>query len=510
MSVTVTGKDGKETKSRLFTRQGQPRPLENGRCYTDRVRVGETGLFVVAFWDEFRGLNAARVTIAFVNGFASDGAALFRSAKVLTLGDRDGDKHHLFTLGPVEEDLHAVRVAGVMHSRACIGPDAEQLWKWSHVELHDYGLPWIDAKCEKGFVDEVNDSVQVGPYLIADGVRVKGSSSLNGSHGGWKVAPWHMGPEGWQRGSAFGYRWAEVAMRANIDRSPLAFFDPVTLMPKVVGSPYWNGRSGIFLKGFEPDRGRGECSYLGELEQYVAPAHSHLHRMHAPAAMLAPHDSFAQWLLVEIYWNDLKQHFGSDYIVDPKPWEEGLLNLDQRIEMTEAHVGDDYAGRGFGHSLNGFLYAAPYMGSDEFGDWKEEFKMLVRHFIRPNGIMHNKGTDPSFGVPNSARAREVDLCYQALLGLGLLDEAKRCRKTMSPIGSVSVAEAFDSSFQHWSRGPHVTPDYYHYYDLIRGDSQYLARLAEPWQNPAEQLIGLVPPGDLHEHVVAAREELGLE
>lgn len=449
----------------------------DGKRVTRKRQALAGGLLALLFVERVRGLNALRITFALVNGFPGTGAALFHEIELRVGGEV------LFEL----RGNHAVQVRGILARRVYAGPDAAKLEGYHHIRLAQGYPAWVEEVCLEGLQEARDGAELIGPYRIGD-PGVKGPSSLDGSHGGWKVGPWHMGPRGWQRASRNGYRWAEVDMFDTLDRSPLAVFCPDTLRPFMPGTAYWPGRSNVSLPGYLPDTDTA-CPYLPELEEWEAHAYSHLHRETCAAAMLAPRDSFARWVLTEVYWHDIKLWLGGAESLVPL-----LQPARQVIRDLPAHQGWANAGRGLAHSVRCFLYARPYLPRAERRYWTRLLRALLLHVARPNGILHSRPFDPNAPqISPSARAREVDLMFPNFAGLGgwrMWMLARRCRKTMARRRGVSVASSFEAGARHWSLGETWLPGYYPDYDLIRGH-----RAPDPvprWLSPGEQMLSLIP------------------
>lgn len=299
-----------------------------------------------------------------------------------------------------------------------------------------------------------------------------------------------MGPEGWQRHFAAGLMWAEEEMFNTLDRSPVACFGHGTLRPWNPHYPYWPGRASSVLPGFEPDPDP-RCPYLPQLEKYEAHAHSHLHRETCAAAMLAPKDAFARWLLVELYWHDVEMWFDgaeSDNVY--------LKPLSQVQRELEPNTGWREGGRGFAHSVRCFLYAEPYMEPRKAAMWRERLKKFIRYIALPNGILHRIESDDSYPVAPACRAREVDLMYPNLIALELHDLAERCFDAMRAVNGEHAAASFNPDAGHWSKIQYAGVSYYPQYDLLRNDSLHLIDLRHPWYSPKEQLISMIWPSTL--------------
>jgi len=464
-------------------------------------------LLALVTLEQFEGIEATRVTWALINGFPGVGAVLFNE-----LGVWYGRESIYAVLPDSSPGPDAIQVRGILARRHYGGPRASSLAAYEHVKPTEGYPDWAPEVCSQGLLQASASFVEGDPYKTGAqrvGIYrigtpgVKGSSSLNGSHGGWSVAPWHFGPEGWQRCSRDGYRWAEVDMFDTLDRSPLAIYSRKTLHPWNPHVPYWPGRANVELPGYAPDPDPA-CPYLPELEKWEAHAYSHLHREIAAPAMLAPKDVFARILLVEVYWQD-----GALWLDGAESSNELLQTARQVIREWPAHKGWSVGGRGFAHTVKSLIYALPYFNARKRGStyrdyhpeqltdgglWTDVIVQLIKHVARPNGIIMSWKEEPSDPkVAPAARAREVDLMYPNLVYLRLKGLEKACRETMAPHDGDSVSAAFEPTHRHWYEGDHTPPNYYQPYDWIRGDGLETFDPNKRWYSPFEQTLSMVPP-----------------
>jgi hypothetical protein len=458
-------------------------------------RLVNNALLLVTF-EQFKGFDATRITVAWKNAFAGTGAIVFDDLKV-TYGGREIST-------PLEEGPHAIQPRGTFVRRYHVGPDSYKLEGYMHIEPVKGYPVWAPGMCLQGLQQQTTpaNAMQIGPYTIGD-PGVKGSSSLDGSHGGWEVGPYHFTAEGWQRCSRHGYRWAESEFFNTLARSPLAAYDPETLLPVNKHQPYWSGRASCTLDGFEEDlEAQAKVPYLKKLQGYEAPADSHAHRMTGSAAMLAPKDVFARIVLVEHYWHDFTLWLDGG--------ESGLSYFQpywQVIRDHSPHQGWSRGGRGFAHAVGCFKMAHPYLLGSKRGTtgdaglvapgqtWWGALRDLIRHVARLNGIVHSSGQDGKYpNVQKAVRSREVDLLYPGMVFLGLDDLAEKVRHTMDSEGWEGTApEAWDGTMAHWSFGQQGGPSYYPPYDMIRGDLTTLRTDIPMYSSPSEQQISLVHP-----------------
>jgi len=483
--------------------QLQPGEWTEGDYSFSVVRQEFKGALVIACWDRYK--DSRRVTVALINGFAGTGNLLWDSLQIISQGDEMVTLHDG---GP-----GGIRVAGTFARRKTWGEDfyeptaepAPCSPEWWHSELATKGY--------HGFRDGGYNTIeQVGDYTIGT-PKVKGTTSFNGSHGGYRVGPYHFGPEGWQRAYSDGYRWAELEFLAELARTPLAYYEEHTLAPYQPEGPYWCGRSNVFLKGHEPD-----FTSLEELQTYQPHNADHMHRATAAPGMLAPRDVFARIVLVEHYWNDFCCWLDGDAS------DDALFQPLWQVIEGPGGEGWSRGGRGFAHAVGCFAMSIPYLshktrGSGGFGEkvqintqgehWMDFLREFIRHVVTPAGLVMNMAVDPQYGNPDSCRSREADLLYVPMRRLGGLElELINVRQTMQRGTHTSVPTAISAYESPWwgtnfRKYPHLADDlppfrdgYYPLYDLIREDPTFL-EAALVWKgnvgDPYDPAIQLVRP-----------------
>ena len=436
------------------------------------------GNLTAILWRErFDNVDCTRITWALINGFAHTGNVTFDYISV-----EFGAGRPLYR----KKGRNVIQVRGPLARRSWIGPAQRKIRTFQHIEPFPGGTPEIDELCQAGLDDTNQNSEQVGIYLLED-TKVYGKSSLNGSHGGWEIAPYHFSPEGWQKMSRVGYQWAEACMFNTLDRSPLASMDPNTLEFVNPHVPYWPGRMNNDLPGLNESLD-ADCDYLEELNKYKAHDFSHYHRCTSAPAMLAEKDVFARFLL-KYYWHDIEMWLDGSQTTEELLW---FKSAKQIMQEDPAHVGHEIGGRGLAHSVRSFLYAEPYLSKDHAAKWRMIFQGLLRHIARPNGIMHSQFADDHYpGMKNAARAREVSLMQPNLAPLGLHDIAEAANATMARLpDGTSVSESFDSSHLHWADGVHSEVNYYPLYDHLHELPK--PDVVELWHSPNEQALSLFP------------------
>jgi hypothetical protein len=428
-------------------------------------RVLFAGLALLVWHEQWERTDATRVTVAFTNGLPDRGVAYFRRVQI-DLGD-----------APVLdlEGRHCIVPRGIFLRRFFEGPDAGRLATWAMVRhrLPGWSPPWAGQRCAEELErlrGLKGGEHAVGPYLIGDPL-VRESSSLGGSHGGWKIAPYGGGARSWYAGAIEGWALSEEQFLRTVARSPIAILDPQGLAPYNPGVEYWLGRTIPHEPpGFRdvPD----DWSPYGDLLHRFRPHdYSPLWRQIRDAAQLARFDAAARWFLL-MSWHDctLWLDSGGAQSSNPLFWP-----LDKLIAVTPAGQGAGWAGRGLAHVVRCFIEAEPYLPAEVGARWRERLVAALRHVIVPGtGVAHANPSpddlDPSL-VPPTARAREVDLLGACFLPMGLVEEDADWRRFMAPVGGQSVAATFElrPGMDSWADNRAAVPRYFPEYDAFRGD-----------------------------------------
>lgn len=466
------------------------------------VRREYKGALLIAVWDEFHG--DPRVTVAVTNGFTNTGNILWTCLRIEAHRGREVSVLH--DGGPGGAQVSGTFVRRKTWGSAWYQPTHEPAADWHH-ELAQKGA---DGYAD---TDAFNTIAIAGDYTVGT-PKVKGVTSFNGSHGGYRVGPYHFGPEGWQRAHAQGWVWAEREFLAELARTPLAFYDRETLAPYNPHSEYWCGRTNVFLPGHAPV----PSERLAELQKYRPHNADHMHRATAAPAMLAPRDVFARIVLVEHYWNDFCCWLDGARSKNP------LFQPYWQVMEGPARRGWSRGGRGFAHAVGAFTMAKPYLhptsrGSSGHGEqvehnswgdhWEYSLRGLIRHVAGPAGLVHRMDVDPSHGLPDATRSREADLLFTPMIRLGGLDDiCAKAAATMARNRTSSVPESIHFYSREWDAfdfSPYLTladdlppyrDGYYPLYDLIRGDDSLKDQALE-WQgkvgDPFDHPIALLPP-----------------
>lgn len=467
---------------------------EFGRHSIEKRAFG--GGFLIVFFEQFNGYAATRYTWAWVNGLADTGLIEFTDLSGPGLNTVNGK--------------HIIAVGGMLPARTWRGNNATQIQNYLHVTPTS-GYPAICASHnQNGLNNTLGTILNIGPYRLEDaagGFNIQGNSSFNSSEGGWGgVNPFWMGPQGWQRASRSGYKWAEQRMLGQASRYPTAYFDS-DLEPTNPHEPYWCGRTDAHrLSGWPTEFGDGWCPYADLLTDHRAHNLTHGSRGFNPPAMLQPvGDQFAKWWLKEVAWNDVTC------------WLDGASGTGDAHFETLAEVLANYThgqgwsdgGRQFAHAVRLFNYVNGEHGlgagnrdtDDE--PWEDVIPEFITEMTFATGVMHRAGTEGCVLSP-SARSREVDLLGLEFETLGLTDlrDAWRIYMAPTPTGDPDVWTSVGTTVEadqpvSWDTGETTTEishevticdlaNYYPYYDAFRRDYRhaldqggYLAILQNP-------------------------------
>lgn len=465
-------------------------------------------LAVFTWREQWAGWDATRVTVAVVNGFPGRGTAYLEGIRIEVAGAAP--------LARAERDCILPR--GTFLRRFFVGPQADALRAWQHVEPAGPTLEWIPAVCETGRARRAAEAKAVGPYLVGD-PNVQGSSSLPGSHGGRRLAPYWGGEDGHQATCREGLRAMAEGWLFAAARSPVALLERGTGAWRNPRASYWPGSTigheppGYAIAQLKPGGEAvflpldGWCPYEAELRTYRPHDHTHYRRAFAEAAGVARHDVAARWFLAML-WGNLAAW------LDGAPSTVGLLQWGPQLLEVPAHQGDSRGGRGWGHTLGCFLAAEPWLpaelaGPSWGGTWREALARITEHWSRPNGWVHATGRE-GFPLPQRwqltaggelvldaqgkpietatwkasgwaalddpvAASRELDLVGVWLAPLGLAELDAAWRRSLAPVQRrdgtwLSVGEHLESrDVAHWSavdyRAPNAQPEY----DLFRGE-----------------------------------------
>lgn len=459
------------------------------------LSTGElAGLAVLCWRQQHPGWEATMTTVAVVNGWPGAGTIHLERMRVAVEG-----------AAPIVRDEHdAIDPRRPLLWRFYSGEHAEDLRAWRHVDPGPTA-PWIPGLCEQGRAELEASLLELGPYRIAS-PKVRGSSSLNGSHGGWSISPWWGGADGWQATCREGLAWMGAEWMAQAMRSPIVLLEPggfawwnpvraareARAAAQAAGVPaaelppapgYWPGATVQHEPpGYEvaivPTDGSswsfrpldGWCAYESTLREYRPHDHTHYRRLYAAASAVAEHDVAARWWLRQS-WGQLAAW------LDGAPSSVNLLAWLPQMLDGPAGVGDSRGGRGWGQTLRCYLDAEPYLAAEPAlaapswgGTWRSALVALTARWAMPgNGWTHRTGKEgfptPGGGwgalaaAPTIAAPRELFLVAANYGELGLEALLERARSSLRPLPGdggawIGTGEHVASSptVKHWADG----------------------------------------------------------
>lgn len=310
---------------------------------------------------------------------------------------------------------------------------------------------WVRERCEAGEASSMAGSKLLGPWRVGY-AAVRGSGSLNGSHGGARLAPYDGGVNGWQGYCKEGLVWAEHDLVTTMMRSPIVMLNDEGKWWNP-HEPYWPGRT----VQHEPlpyrittSDGSGNWTWLPlpadapayahELREYRAHDHTHGRRGFGAAGLLAPYDALARWFLVQLAGDTIAWLDGGRSPL-------GLLQpIEQMLEAPGQFEGDSRGGRGWGHTMALMLEAQPYLPEhmrtlSDGSHVIDAIRTLTLKWASPeNGWTHSTGKasfpDPVGGwgaIEDPVCAcREIDLVGVNFLSYGLKDLHEAWVRSMAP------------------------------------------------------------------------------
>lgn len=370
-------------------------------------RLARLGLVLdrtaVRVWlEQFDGIEATRVTVAAINGLQGAGPRYFERL-VITVDDT------------VLEDLegrHVILPRGALIRRTSVGRDLFRLRSWSFVD-DDLPVPaWAPAAADADtqsrlafpFRNQAGEAIDLGPYNF-----FWPNKSLQDSHGGFGIGPYHGGPEDWLRCAA-GRRNREAEALLDFQR-PIWMLDE-DLEPLALEVPYWMGRT----LQHDPPGYHYElddwCPYARRLAEYHFADYTHLSRGTAGAAAVAPWDAFAADCL-RMVWADFRTANSMTRVVGATPEGEPLLHpgalqqnpllwpLWKKIEEADGPRSSD-GHRGLAHWLRLARWCRPYVPEEERAPYEEGLRAFVRALADDYGVT-GTGSGPAWPAMEGGR-----------------------------------------------------------------------------------------------------------
>jgi hypothetical protein len=365
----------------------------NGRHARLTRRMDDVAFIV---WvEQFKGIDATRVTIGAINGFENAGPRYFESYD-LQVAD----------LKPQGiEGKHVILPRAAILRRFFTGPKAGLLQEWRYVRQNEPVPAWAVPATRKDtaerkafpFRDQSGNKVNLGPYNFFWNNR-----SLEDSHGGWGVGPFHGGSDDWLK--------CPVGRKNRETEMMLAFQRPIWMLaddfsPLELQVAYWMGRT----RAHEPAGYQytldNWCAYAKRLSEYRFADHTHLSRGTSGAAAIAEWDVVAVECLSAVL-NDFKMAHSLTRMIredkDGKPilhpgarqTNHLLFPLWLKVERSD---GPDTAlgDRGLGHMLRLLRWCRPFFPSEELKPWEDAMRDLVRALADPYGVT-SAGNSPGW------------------------------------------------------------------------------------------------------------------
>lgn len=358
---------------------------EEGRRHVRlNQRVDDVAFSV--WFEQFEGVDATRVTVAAINGFANAGPRYFERYVINVGGEQREDI----------EGKHVILPRGALLRRWTVGAEEATLREWRYVQEDGTVPDWAIAGAHKDTAARVSfpfrnaggKPIDIGPYNFFWGNR-----SLGDSHGGWGVGPFHGGPDDWLTCAA-GRKNREAEMMLDFQRPIWLLADDFS--PLELQVAYWMGRT----LQHEPPEFQYEldkwCPYAATLAQYFFADYTHLSRGTSGAAAVAPWDVFAVECLRAVLTdfktaNSLTRVVGKDEqgneLLHPGALQDNalLFPLWKKIETVNGPTSSG-GDRGLAHWLRLLRWCRPHFPPEEIEPWEEGLRQLVRGLADEYGV----------------------------------------------------------------------------------------------------------------------------
>ncbi|MCA8979727.1 MAG: hypothetical protein H6831_16465 [Planctomycetes bacterium] len=340
----------------------------------------------IAWFEQQEGVDATRVTVAAINGFAYAGPRYFRTYKV-HVGTR--------VLADIEGQ-HVIVPRGALIRRTSVGPDEAVLRNWTYLDGDPPVPDWapqgatLDTAWRTAFpmVDLGLQPVDLGPYVFFWKNR-----GFEDSHGGWGIAPFHGGPDDWLT-CPEGRRNREAEMLLEFQR-PIWMLDD-DFEPLVLEVPYWMGRTELHQPPEFQYSVDGWCSYAAELKLYQFPDLTHLSRGTSGAAALARWDCFAVDCLKAVL-QDFKMANSLTRVVGLNPNGTPRLHpgatqdnpllfpLWKKLEVADGPLSSG-GDRGLAHSLRLLRWCRGHVPPERLRPHEEAMRRFARKLADEYGV----------------------------------------------------------------------------------------------------------------------------
>jgi hypothetical protein len=343
-------------------------------------------LAFLVWYEQFEGLQATRVTVGAINGLVFAGPRYF-------------ERYSIEVDGKLREDIagrHVILPRGALLRRYVTGRDRVILREWRYVH-EDRPLPkWAAEEARRDtsrrrafpFRSMGGEPIDLGPYNF-----FWQNKSLDDSHGGWGVGPFHGGPDDWLACAA-GRKNRATEMMLDFQRPIWMLADDFT--PLELEAAYWMGRT----DKHEPQEFQYEldawCPYARTLALYKFADYTHLSRGTAGAAAVASWDVFAVECLGAVL-ADFKMAQSLTRFVDQDSEGNGTLHPGARqtnpllfplwMKVSTARGPTTGGGdRGLAHWLRLVRWCRPYFPREELEPWEEALRALVRGLADEYGV----------------------------------------------------------------------------------------------------------------------------
>lgn len=421
---------------------------------TPKDAVAVDGVEFRCYLRTFPGLDATCVTVAAINGNEDRGCAYFESFKIL-----DGPK----TLEAIEGRHVILPRLGIVR-RFYIGPEAKQLASWENVDDYRIGPAWGPSRAKIQL--KKKGRLVVGPYEFFWKFR-----SLDNSHGGQGVGPFHGTADDWATFPE-GRRLREKEMLGEAQR-------PFWLLGTMTPQPYWLGQTKEhYPKGFrdEPD---DWCSYAKDLAKVRAADHTHWSRSWAAADALATHgDNFARDIMLA-HWKDFKLAYDLDR---GDSGESPLLtSLKAKIEDADGPTSASYGDRGLAHLLRFVRRMRDYVDPAEIYPYEKALRALVlglgdKHGVTMARTQGNGWTDEAGLTAPWTYTLHVQLCCHEFAEFGGLgDVASWLRNFLTAAPPKAFEWRDDDAETCLDRGHTEADGYKSYSTMIWGERDSVLR-----------------------------------
>jgi len=389
-------------------RGDEPYETHEIRSGGERSECRIDGVAFVVWVEDFagQGLEARRVTVGAINGYAGRGPAYFERYRVEVEGQPLADLR----------GQHVLLPRGALLRRGWYGPDARAVRSWTYVEDARRAPSWA---AKQALEDTASERVTVGPYRF-----FWSNEDLGDSHGGQGIGPFHGGPDDWLT-CPEGRQNRELEFLLEFQR-PIWFLGPQR------PQPYWMGRTEQHeLEGYRDWEVDEWCPYAARLRRFKFHDHTHLSRGTAGAAALAQWDVVARECLLMVF-EDFKMAHDLERPVERED-NHLLWPLWRKIEVAGGPASSSEGDRGLAHRLRLLRWCRPYAETEP---WASAMREWTRKLSDQYGVT-SAGTNPPWAAseitpPYCYTFGQQLVCYEMARFGGLDDLARRLRRFLTP------------------------------------------------------------------------------